>query len=70
MEHNICYLPIYNFGDDPDGIHGTSYGTQLYNDLQMLSCYEPEAVGYIEVEVNPPTENEFKRKHGLKSDAV
>lgn len=67
---NTHYLPIFRFGDNPESVHNSSYGSHLYSDLQMLACYEPDAIGYIEVEVSVPTENEFKTRNGLKSGAV
>lgn len=62
---NTYYVPIYNWGDHPDTVNGVASGTQMYNDLQMLFCYEEDAVGYYEVEGMVPTENEYKEKHSI-----
>jgi hypothetical protein len=66
----IHYLPIYDWGEDPDAVNGNSHGCMLYSDLQMLYAYEEEAVGYFEVEVEIPTQNKFREQHGIKSGAV
>lgn len=66
----IGYLAIYEWGEDPDAEHGNCYGTQIHTDLQMLFAYDPEAIAFFEVEIEVPTQNEFKRKHNLSSGAI
>jgi hypothetical protein len=68
MKH-IAYLPIYNWGKNPDLDHGTTFGTHIYLDLEELYAYE-DPVGHVQIEIHTPTENEFKELHGLKSGAV
>jgi hypothetical protein len=65
------YVPVYQWSDvDPNSVNGVAYGTTIYNDLNDLYGYEPDAIGHFELQGEIPTENEFKRKHGLKSEAV
>lgn len=63
------YVPVFDWGSDPDSVHGCAYGSLSYSDLQMLDAYEPDAVGYLEVQVEVLTENEFRTSHSLKSGA-
>lgn len=60
------YVPIYRWNDsNPDVVHGIAFGTTHYDDLNELFAFEPDAVGYFEMHGEIPTENEFKRTHGL-----
>lgn len=67
---NTYYIPVYEWGKNPESIHGSSHGCYMYDDLTHLYMMELEAVGHFEVMGSIPTENEFKEKHGLKSGAV
>jgi hypothetical protein len=64
------YVPIYEWGDSPDTVHGGSHGLNIYPQLDDLYCFEPDAIGHWELAGILPTENEFKEKYKLKSDAV
>jgi hypothetical protein len=68
--NNIYYVAVYEWGDNEDSIDGTTTGVVLHLTIDDLYAFDPEAIGYYEVMGDLPTENEFKRKHGLKSDAV
>ena len=64
------YCPVYDWGKDPDSVHGVTMATHTYSDLEYLYAYEPEAVGHIEVEFQIVSQNEFKQKLGTYSGAV
>ena len=68
--NSTYYVAIYKWGDTEDSVHGGVSGSIIYLSLQDLYGFEPEAVGYFEVAGNVITQNEFKRKHNLKSEAV
>ena len=57
------YVPIFKWGDNPQTVNNGSHGTCIYNDLQMLYAYEPEAIGYFEVTGKVPTKEEFECKN-------
>lgn len=64
------YVPIYEWANDPDGVHGGAHGCTIYYDLNELYGIEQDAVGHFEVIGTLPTENEFKTKIRTRSDAV
>lgn len=69
------YGAIYDWGNNPDNIHeGYAYGHPMYLSEYDLYTFEGglenQIVGYYEVEITLPTENEFKSKNMIKSDAV
>ena len=64
------YVPIYKWGDSPDGVHGGTHGDHMYSELNDLYGFEPDAVGHFELSGVLPTENEFKEELGLRSGAV
>lgn len=64
------YVPIYEWGDSPDTVHGGAHGCNMYSELNDLYGFEPDAVGHMELKGVLPTENEFKEQFNLRSGAV
>lgn len=65
------YIPIYEWGEDPDSANGTTSGCTVHVDLNDLYAHNPDAVGYIEMVGYCPTQREFEEKHGIvRSGAV
>ena len=56
------YVPIYEWGPNPDKTYKSVTGLNMYLDLDDLYMSEPSAVGYMEVTGAVPTENEFRKK--------
>lgn len=63
------YVPIYEWGDNPDSVHGNISATNFYCSLSDLYGSEPDAAGHYEVVGKMPTKNEFKQLYDSKSEA-
>ena len=64
------YVPIYQWGNSPDAVHGGAHGTNIYSELNDLYGFEPDAVGHLELTGILPTENEFKTQIETRCGAV
>jgi len=64
------YIPIYEWGNSPNTVHGGCHGRNMYSELNDLYGFEPDAVGHFELTGVLPTEDEFKTQFKTKSGAV
>jgi hypothetical protein len=56
---SVFFIPIYEWGEESNTTHGSSFGTTIYSELQDLYGFEPDAIAHFEVSGELPTEGEF-----------
>lgn len=56
------YVPIFEWGESPTVVSGTTSGCEMYQSLQDLYGFNPTAIGYFKVTGKMPTQEEFEKQ--------